>query len=294
MLRKTWRLSPGVYYVAPAVLTIAFVMLYPLVYTIYLSFNKSDMYSESLKFVGFAQYAKLLHDSLFMTSLKATFYWTVGSVVFQFLFGFTTAVVLSQPFVKFRSWLRMLIMIPWVLPSIIGVNIWKWAYHPDFGIINYFLNRTGLVSGNISWVSGQHTALLSAIIVNIWKMFPLVMLMIEAALQSVPQHLKDAARVDGANAIRTFFTVTVPHISSTCYTVILLLTIWTLNAFTFIFALTAGGPAHSSEVMSMFIYNFAFKSYNFGLASAASVILFLITALFAVTYIAILMRREEK
>lgn len=287
------KLSPGVYYVAPAILVIAFVMVYPLIYTIYLSFHKSDLYSVGNTFVGLAQYVKLFQDNYFINSIKATFYWTAGSVVFQFLLGFAAALLLSQPFVRFKGLIRMLIMIPWVLPSIIGVNIWKWSYHPDFGLINYYLKSLGLIGSNLSWVSNPDTALLSAVIVNIWKMFPLVMLMIEAALQSVPVHLKDAARVDGAGSLRTFMTVTVPHVSPACYTIVLLLIIWTLNAFTFIFALTGGGPAHASEIMSMFIYNYAFKSYKFGLASAASVILFLITAGLTILYVSVLMRRGE-
>ncbi|GGE31400.1 sugar ABC transporter permease [Pullulanibacillus camelliae] len=291
-MKKKIHLNPGAMYVTPAVIVIALVMLFPLVYTFYLSFNESSLYSTGLKFVGFSQYVKLFQDHLFVNSLKATFYWTFGSVVFQFLLGFFVAVVLNQKFIRYRSVLRIFIMIPWVLPSIIGVNVWKWAYHPDFGIINYFLKSMGLISHNITWLSGAHTALLSTIIVNVWKMFPLVMLMIEASLQSVPEHLKDAAKVDGANMVRTFFTVTVPHISSTCYTIIMLLVIWTLNSFVFVYALTGGGPAHSSEVMSMYVYKYAFENYNFGLAAAASVVLFLITVVFALIYALVTMKGE--
>ncbi|WP_163538162.1 sugar ABC transporter permease [Gracilibacillus sp. YIM 98692] len=286
--------NPGILFVLPALIAIAFVLLYPLLYTFYLSFYKSDLYSDSLEFVGFTQYIELFQNELFINSIKATFIWTFGSVCFQFLIGLFAAVVLSQEFIKYKTLIRILIMLPWVIPSIIGVQIWEWSYHPDFGIINHFLQSAGLISEDIKWLSSQNTALLSAIIVNVWKMFPFVMLMIEASLQSVPNQLKEAARIDGANIVRTFFTVTVPHISTTCYTVILLLVIWTLNAFTFIFALTEGGPAHSSEILSMFIYIFAFQNFEFGKASAASVVLFLFTTMFAIIYITMLMRGDEK
>jgi len=290
---KTFR-NPGLLYTAPAVLIIAFVMLYPLVYTFVLSFNKSDIYSNGMEFVGLAQYAELFRDKLFVNSIQATVIWTVGSVALQFLIGFVAAVVINQNFIRYKTLLRIAIMVPWVLPSIIGVNVWKWSYHPDFGIINYVLKSLGLISQNIAWVSGPDTALASAIIVNVWKMYPFVMLLIEASLQGVPNHLNEAARMDGAGPIRTFFTVTVPHISSTCYTVILLLTIWTFNAFTFVFALTEGGPAHKSEILSMFIYKYAFQNYNFGLASTASVVLFVITAAFAFVYIKFFMKGDER
>ncbi|MRH41600.1 ABC transporter permease subunit [Aquibacillus halophilus] len=292
--KKTFKINPGYLFVAPAVIAVALVLLYPLLHTIFLSFFKSSLMSDATEFVGFAQYIELIKDKLFINSLRATFIWTVGSVVFQFLIGIFAALVINQSFIKFKMLFRILIMVPWVLPSIIGVNIWKWAYHPDFGIINHFLISTGIISENISWLSGANTAIISITIVNVWKMFPFVMLMIEAALQSVSNELKEAARMDGANTVRIFFTVTLPHISGTCYTVVLLLTIWTLNAFTFVYALTEGGPAHASEVMSMFIYKFAFQNYDFGMASAASVFLFLITSTFAVFYISILMRRGER
>ncbi|MBP1995986.1 carbohydrate ABC transporter permease [Paenibacillus eucommiae] len=286
--------NPGLIYVAPAVIVIAFVMLYPLIYTFYMSFNKSDIFSDQLKFVGFSQYVELFQDKLFLNSVKATLIWTVGSVFFQFLIGFVAAVVINQSFIRFKTGLRILIMVPWVLPSIIGVNIWKWSYHPDFGIINYILKSLGIISTNITWVSGADTALLSAIIVNVWKMYPFVMLMVEASLQSVPQQLRDAAKVDGAGPVRAFLNVTMPYIASTCYTVILLLTIWTFNAFTFIYALTEGGPAHKSEILSMYIYKFAFQNFDFGMASTASVVLFAITAAFAVVYIKFFLKGDER
>lgn len=283
----------GLLFTAPAIIAIALLMAFPLLYTFYLSFHKNDLYTNEMQFVGFSQFVKLFEDRVFLLSIKNTFIWTAACVVFQFLLGLLAAVAINQDFIKGKMLIRILIMVPWVLPGIVGVNIWKWSYHPDFGIINHALKSMGLISSDIIWISGAATALLSAIIVNVWKMFPFVMLMIEAALQSVPKDLKEAAKVDGANPLRIFFTVTVPHIFSTSVTVILLLTIWTFNAFTFIFALTGGGPAHKSEILSMYIYRQGFQNYNFGLASAASVVLFLLTMVFSLIYIRLLMRKEN-
>jgi len=292
---RMFRLSnPGLLFVLPAVLTIACVMIFPLIYTFLLSFNKSDLYTEAWEFVGLAQYAELFRNSEFISSIFHTFVWTTSSVVLQFVVGFMAAVFINQNFVKFKWLIRIVLMIPWVLPSVISVNIWKWLYHPDFGYINHFLEMIGVISSPINWVADERYAMLSAVIVNVWKMFPLVMLMIEASLQSVPGELKDAAKVDGATGIREFFTVTVPHVASTSYTLVLLLIIWTLNAFTFIFVLTGGGPANSTQVLSMFIYKQAFQNYNFGLAGAASVVLFIITAVLSIIYMKFVMRGGEK
>ncbi|MFH5181825.1 carbohydrate ABC transporter permease [Paenibacillus sp. TAB 01] len=282
--------NPGMLYVLPAVLAIACVMVFPLIYTFVLGFNKSDLYTDGWKFVGISQYAALFQNSDFIASIRHTVVWTLSSVVFQFLVGFMAAVLINQDFIKMKWLIRILLMIPWVLPSVISVNIWKWLYHPDFGYINYLIKVLGLSDTPINWVADENYAMLSAVIVNVWKMFPLVMLMIEASLQSVPNELKDAAKVDGATGIREFFTVTVPHVSSTCYTIILLLIIWTLNAFTFIFVLTGGGPANSTEILSMFIYKSAFQNYDFGMAGAASVVLFVITAVLSVVYMKFVMK----
>lgn len=282
--------NPGMLYVLPAVLAIACVMVFPLIYTFVLGFNKSDLYTDGWKFVGISQYVALFQNSDFIASIRHTVVWTLSSVVFQFLVGFMAAILINQDFIKMKWLIRILLMIPWVLPSVISVNIWKWLYHPDFGYINYLIKVLGLSDTPINWVADENYAMLSAVIVNVWKMFPLVMLMIEASLQSVPNELKDAAKVDGATGIREFFTVTVPHVSSTCYTIILLLIIWTLNAFTFIFVLTGGGPANSTEILSMFIYKSAFQNYDFGMAGAASVVLFVITAVLSVVYMKFVMK----
>jgi multiple sugar transport system permease protein len=286
--------NPGVLYVLPAVLAIFCVMLFPLIYTIVLGFNKSTLYSDGWEFAGISQFVDLFTKPQFLSSIANTFEWTFFSVLFQFLIGFILAVLISQSFIKFKWLIRILLMIPWVIPSIISVNIWKWLYHPDFGYLNHILKELGIISAPINWVSDPKYAMTAVVIVNVWKMFPLVMIMIEASLQSVPNELKDAAKIDGATGIREFFTVTVPHVSSTCYTIILLLIIWTLNAFTFIYALTGGGPANSTEILSMYIFKEAFQNYNYGVAGAASTVLFVITAAVSVVYLKLLVRGENR
>jgi len=269
----------------PALLVVASVMLFPLLYNISLSFFEKSIYNPDWNFVGIEQYKMLLTDKGFLNALKNTVIWTFFSVLFQFAIGFICALVLSQDRVRCRGIWRCLIMLPWILPAVIGSMVWKWMYHSDFGILNTILMNLGIIDSALPWTGSKELALISAIIVNTWKMFPLVILYIEAALQSVPGSLHDAAAVDGANVWNRFKVITWPHISGTCKTVVLLLTIWTLNAFTFIFVLTGGGPGTSSQVLSMFIYKEAFQNFNFGRAATASSILFVIVALFSSIYI---------
>lgn len=204
---------------------------------------------------------------------------------FQFTLGFAMALLLHQQFVKGKTVLRIFLMVPWVLPSVIGSAVWKWMYNADYGIINYVLKTIGVISQNKTWLSSPDTAMLSVIVVNVWKMFPYVMLMIEAALQGVSKELKEAAVIDGAGKFEIFRNVTWPAIAPQCYSVLLLMLVWTLNAFTFVYNLTGGGPAHSTEVMAMYIYKKAFTDFDFGMASAASTILFVICMLISLIYI---------
>lgn len=279
------RKDTGMLYIIPALLVVALVMLFPLVYNITLSFFEKSLYKPDWSFAGIEQYKALLTDKGFLNALKNTVVWTFFSVLFQFAIGFVCALILSQDRVRFRGVWRCLIMLPWILPAVIGSMVWKWMYHSDFGILNTILMNLGIIDSALPWTGSKELALISAIIVNTWKMFPLVILYIEASLQSVPGDLHDAASVDGANGWHCFKVVTWPHIAGTCKTVVLLLTIWTLNAFTFIFVLTGGGPGTSSQVLSMFIYKEAFQNFNFSRAATASTILFIIVALFSSVYI---------
>lgn len=275
----------GIPYVVPALAMVALVMLYPLVYTLIISFFKNTLFMKATEFFGIGQYKALLEDRYFVGSISQTLVWTFGSVFFQFTLGFAMALLLHQQFVKGKTVLRIFLMVPWVLPSVIGSAVWKWMYNADYGIINYVLKTIGVISQNKTWLSSPDTAMLSVIVVNVWKMFPYVMLMIEAALQGVSKELKEAAVIDGAGKFEIFRNVTWPAIAPQCYSVLLLMLVWTLNAFTFVYNLTGGGPAHSTEVMAMYIYKKAFTDFDFGMASAASTILFVICMLISLIYI---------
>ena len=197
--RKKHLKNSGAVFILPALLVVAVVMLFPLIYNMSLSFFEKTIYNPDWTFVGLDQYKKLLTSDAFLNALKNTVTWTFFSVMFQFLIGFICAMVISQDRVRYRGVWRCLIMLPWVLPSIIGSMVWKWMYNSDFGILNEILVRLGIINSALPWTGSKDLALISAIIVNVWKMFPLVLMYIEASLQSVPRSLEDAAVVDGAN-----------------------------------------------------------------------------------------------
>lgn len=283
MIKKFKRSGAG--YVIPSLLVITVVMMYPLVYTLVMGFFENTLFLEAPAFCGISQFKKLFADKVFIGSIKNTLVWTFGSVFFQFSLGFALALLLHQPFVKGKALIRILLMIPWVTPSIIGSAVWKWMYNADYGIINFIFCSLGLIEKNQTWLSNPNIAMWSVIAVNTWKMFPFILLMIEASLQGVSKDLKEAALIDGANVWNIFKNVTWPSIAATCYSTILLMIIWTLNAFTFIYAMTEGGPAHKTEVMAMYIYKKAFMNYDFGIASAASAVLFVLSMAVSLVYL---------
>lgn len=290
MIRKIKRSGAG--YVLPAVIVVAVVMMYPLIYTLLMGFFNNTLFMKVPEFCGIDQYKKLFGDKVFLGSIVNTFSWTFGSVFFQFTLGFLMALVLHQPFVKGKAIIRILLMVPWVTPSIIGSAVWKWMYNADYGIINYIFTSLGIIEQNQTWLSNPKVAMGAIIAVNTWKMFPFILLMIEAALQSVSKDLKEAAVIDGANVFNIFRNVTWPSIAATCYSTILLMIIWTLNAFTFIYAMTEGGPAHKTEVMAMYIYKRAFMDYDFGIASAASSVLFALSMSVSLIYLYLTREKE--
>lgn len=277
----------------PAMVVIIAVMFYPLVYTIITGFYRNTLFMDKPEFAGLAQYVSLFGDKIFVGSIFNTAVWTFGSVVFQFSVGFLVALLLNHAELRGKTVLRILLMIPWVLPSVIGSAVWKWMYNADYGIVNFVLQTLGLIDKNKMWLSSTSTAMPAIIAVNVWKMFPFVLLMIEASLQGVSKELKEAAVIDGANRLNIFKAVTWPAIAPACYSVILLLTIWTLNAFTFVYTLTEGGPAHSTEVMAMYIYKEAFSNYDFGKASAASTILFVLSMTISFIYLRATNKKED-
>lgn len=283
----------GILYLMPAFAVVAVVMLYPLLYTLAMGFYKNTLMMKAPVFYDVKQYQMLFQNSTFNRSILNTVVWTAGSVSFQFLLGFMLALLLHQAFVKGKTVIRILLMVPWVLPSIIGSSVWKWMYNADYGLINFLFKNLGLIDQYQTWLSSPARAMPALISVNVWKMFPYVMFMVEAALQGVSKDLVEATLIDGANRFDIFRNVTWPAIAPQCYSVLLLLTVWTLNSFTFVYNLTEGGPAHATEVMAMFIYKKAFTDFDFGAACAASTILFLLCMCVSFVYIRISRAKED-
>ena len=273
------------FYVMPGMLVLLILLVYPLLQVFKLSFFDGNAFDRS--FVGLANYTKLVQDKDFWQAFYHSFVFTVSSVFFHFLIGLSLALLLHQrisPII--RSTFRGFLIIPWLIAPLVAAMIWMLMYL-SFGILNGMLMKIGFLDAGqiVSWLGDPNISLFSVTVVNIWRGFPFTMVMLLAALQGIPDELYEAAKIDGAGAVKSFFYITLPSLKGTMLTVGLLDTIWTFRHFDIIFALTGGGPMNSSNVLTTSIYNTAFRAQQWGYSGATAVMMFLFMLVFSLMYI---------
>lgn len=282
--RRRGKGAGGIWYVLPAITIVLVVVAYPILYEVYLSLFSRPYIGAQTSFYGLGNYIDTLRNPDFWDALKRMATWTTACVSLQFLLGFAAALLFNERF-RGRSLFRALVLIPWILPAVMAAATWRWMYHGDFGIVNAMLMQLGILDARVNWLGDPSLAMWAVIAVNVWKMFPFVMLMLLAGLQAIPFERYEAAWVDGASILQTFRYITLPAMRAVSITTSLLLIIWSLNSFTFIYVMTQGGPLRATEVMSMYIYRIGFQNFRFELAAAGAIILFLIMVVFSALYL---------
>ena len=282
-------------YIAPALIVMLLVIAYPIYYTFVLSFYKTPpslAMSEKI-FVGIDNYVRLLKSSSFHKVTVNTFVWTFWSTFFSIILGFGAALVLNREFIG-RGLLRGLLLVPFVISAVAASYVWRWIYHSDLGILGSILIQLGLTDEKLNLLDNVDWVLPALIVVNVWKEFPFAMIMILAGLQTVPEQLLRAARVDGASPFNQFVHVTLPHLKGVLIITLLLLLVANLNHFTIPWIMTGGGPVGASDIWITQIYQIAFGRIRFGIASAYSVILFIVMVVLGYFYVRALTGGDEK
>lgn len=278
--------------VAPALMIILCVVFIPVVNAIGMSFQSYDLRRpKDIAFVGFKNYIDVFQDDLFWKSLVKTVLWVVFGVGLQFFFGFVLALLLNKKF-KGRGAVRAVSLIPWVTPGVLIGLMWRWMYDGNFGVINDILQKLHLTTDNIPFLSKPDTAFPSVILTIVWQGIPFFALMILAGLQGIPAELYEAADIDGATGMRKLFWVTIPSIKNTIATTGMLRIIWVANSVDVIFNMTGGGPAYSTQTLSVYIFNKA-NALNLGYSSAMAIILALLLSLVAVPYLITTFKEED-
>jgi len=281
-------LNPGQWFILPTLLLLAMLVIYPMIETAKLSVTDAQG-----AFAGFRNFNMVINAPSNRLILFNTVYYVFGSVFFQLVIGILAGILINQRFGG-RTLVRSLMLIPWVVPGIVAAMTWAWMFHTDYGIINYMLMTLGIIEQPFGWLTNPHTVMPALITVNSWKMFPFVAVMVLAGLQSVPEELYEAARVDGANFWHEVWHIMLPHLRPVLISVTLLLTIWALDGITIIYSITGGGPANRSMIMPIQIYLQAFQYFEFNRAAALSVLYFLFIAVLIVLYMRVFATQEKE
>ena len=295
IFQQAWTSRADYLYVLPAIFVMLIVIAYPIYYTIELSFFKTPpgLQLRDKIFVGMDNYELILTSDVFWRVTANTMVWTLASTLLAFALGLGSALALHSDFIG-RGILRAILIIPWVISAVAASYIWKWIYHSDFGVIGAVLVGLGLANRPPNFIDSVNTVLPSLIVVNVWREFPFAMIMLMAGLQTVPEQLLRAARVDGAGAWQRFWHVTFPHLQGVSTVTVLLLAVANFNSFIIPWIMTGGGPSNASHIWITHIYELAFGRQRWGIASAYSVLLFLILMTLGYFYVRALSGGERK
>jgi ABC-type sugar transport system permease subunit len=268
--------------VAPALLAITAFSLLPTLYGVLVSLYRVE-FVELLTFVGARNYVEVLTDPRFWNSARVSFTFTACSVGLTFVGGFGLALLGNQR-VRFRSAFRTVALLPWVTSYVVTYLIFRWILNSDFGLLNAALVE-GFGLPRINWLGDPVLALAALVGVDVWRAAPYAMVLLLAGLQGIPHELYEAASIDGATRMRSFFAITLPLMRPTILVLVVLLTIIDFNVVVAMLVLTGGGPGTATEAMSLRMYNEAFTYTRMGPASAIAMIIFAANLVLTAVYL---------
>lgn len=286
-------------FILPAMAGMLLLVFFPFLYGVALSFTSQTIYNvnEPLPeiWVGIENYKEILTDfniirhtddgrvanyENFYWTLFFTICWTIANVTIGVTVGLMLALILNTKNLRFKAVYRVILILPWALPNYITALIWKGMFHQQFGVINQVIQLFG--GSPIAWFEQPVTSFVAVVTTNGWLSFPFMMVVSLGALQSIPADLYEAARVDGATRWQQFRSITLPSLKPALIPAIILSVVWTFNMFNIIYLVSAGEPAHATEILITQAYKVAFEQYRYGYAAAYSTIIFAILLVYGV------------
>ena len=272
----------------PAALVVFGVVLYPVVRTFVVSlFDVDSPLAGSYPFVGLDNYVRVFKDSAFYAVLGHTMYFTLLSTLLELAFGIAVALLLNAP-LKARWLWRSIVVLPWALPTIVNGALWRWIYNGQYGALNGLLSTLGISDEPTQWLGSPFLALNMVIIADVWKNTSIVVFFILAGLQTIPDDVYEAARMDGASAWRAFWRITFPLLAPSIAVVLILRTIEAFKVFDIIYVMTGGGPASGTQTVAFYTYRQAFSNQLFGYGAALAYLIVLAVFAMAMLYLRIL------
>ncbi len=286
-------------YVAPAMIGMLVLVFFPFAYGITLSFTDTTLFNEFLPFqdrlIGWANFKAILGDfnlyehtangiiwnyQNFYWTLLVTIAWTLSNVTIGVTVGFLLAMALNTDGLRGKAIYRVVLILPWAIPNYITALVWRGMFHPQFGVINQFLQMFGMQP--VAWFDGVFSSFLTGVATNGWLSFPFMMVVILGALQSIPKDMYEAAEVEGANRWQRLRFITLPLLRPTLIPAIVLSVVWTFNMFNIIFLVSGGEPGGANEILITKAYKIAFENYQYAYAAAYSTVIFMILLVYGI------------
>jgi ABC-type sugar transport system permease subunit len=285
----------GILFMLPFIVTAALFMVWPVVEAVRMAFYAyNPLRPDDIYWVGFENFERIFDDPLFWESFRQALVWTGWSILFQTVLGVALALLLNLTLPGMAIF-RGLLLFPYIMPTVVIALNWRWIFNSEIGIVNHALLSAGIISENIAWLSTPDMAMLSAILLNVWKYTPFVVICVLARLQTIPTELYDAAKVDGAGAWRRFMDITLPMLKEVLVVVIVFRTIWTFNKFEEIYLLTRGGPGTSTFNLAVYAFEEGMANLRLGVAAATGVVMIALLLVGTIIYVRVSgFGREEK
>jgi len=275
--------NPAFVFLLPMLVYIMVWRIFPLIHTLFLSTQSWNiMYKRGPVFIGFRNYYELIGDSRFHHALLISFFFMFVATFIEVIFGTLLAVIMDKA-IRGRGVLRGIILLPMFLTPVAVGTIWKIIYEPSIGPLNYFLEI--LTLEKVNWLGSSRTALWAILISDIWQWSPFIFLLVLSALQSIPQTLVEAAKVDGAGDFTVFFRITLPLIMGTIFLSALLRSMDAFRVFPKIYIMTGGGPGFATESASLLVLKTAFRYFEVGYGASMTIVMLLLLMVVYTVYL---------
>jgi multiple sugar transport system permease protein len=271
-------ISAAYFFLAPAMISIFVFFFIPVIAAFIISFTDFDIYSlgnySNLRFIGLKNYSDLLSNELFWTSLKNTFYFVIAASPLSIAVSLGAALILNSKLLRFKAVFRLTYFVPVVTTLVAVAIVWRFIYHPKFGLLNYLLSFIGL--NLIDWLGDPFWAMPSIILMSIWKNFGYNMIIFVAGLQNIPEHLYEAAILEGANGWQQFKKITLPMLAPTTIFISIITMIGNFQLFAEPYVMTQGGPLNKTLSVVQYMYQEGFRWWNMGYSASIAFVLFII------------------
>jgi multiple sugar transport system permease protein len=274
----------------PTLVLLGLFIAYPFVKGVELSVTDTKV-GVAGNFVGLSNFLALANDSIFRTAVWNTCVYTVVTTVFKLALGLWLALLLNRHF-RGKALTRAFILLPFIIPTVLSTFAWKWMFDPTFSVINWSLFRLGLIHGRINWLGEPGLALISVIIVNVWRGVPFYAISLLAGLQTISPELHEAAAIDGARAWHRFWHVTWPLLLPVTMVVVLFSVIQTFSDFQLVYVLTGGGPANSTQLFATYAYQIGVGTGLLSQGAAISLAMFPVLLLVVIVQLLYIRRVE--